>query len=314
MILSWGLGLLFLLAGAQALERGAVTLAARLELPRFVIGLTLVALTTSLPEIVVASGGVLAGFPGLAVGTIVGSNSLNILIVLGLAALVRPLTVDKRALGWEGLIMLAAAGVLTGLLAGDTISRSTGLVLLVGLLAYSGLVVTLEYKAAHAGSQFRRVPPVRQSGVPLALAILMILGGMIALFLGAKFLIEASAGLAYDLGLSETVLGLFILAGFTSLPELATVLTAAWRGHPGIAVGTIIGSNIFNTLGALGASGLLGTLEVPGDLTNLDLGVHIAASLVLFLFAFTGLRFSRLEGLILIAAYAGYALWRLGGV
>jgi cation:H+ antiporter len=245
---------------------------------------------------------------------VVGSNIANILLILGLAALVMPITVDQRAFKRDGAMLVVATGLCLGLIFAEFLNRLAGAGLIALLLGYvvftylqerRGEDASARMHAAEASSVLR---PAGRLWLSLALAAL----GLLFTLAGANWLVGAAVGLARDWGVSETVIGLTIVAVGTSLPELVTSLTAALKRQGDVALGNIVGSNIYNVLGILGVTALAHPIAVPEDLALMDLGVMAAASLAFIVFASTGRGLSRLEGGIFLLSYAGYCAVLMG--
>jgi cation:H+ antiporter len=291
--------------------------AERLGMSPLLIGLTLVGFGTSTPELVTSVQAALAGSPGIAVGNIVGSNLANILLILGLSALLFPITVTTAALRRDGALVVATAAMLTVLGLVWTLDRLAGALFLACLAAYLAYAWRQERAAAggHTAA-FERAEALREvhPGIGaehairlgLLLPVAMALGGLALVVVGGSFLVEGAIALARDLGVSETVIGLTIVAVGTSLPELVTSVVAALRRHADVALGNVLGSNIYNVLGIGGVTGLISPTIVPPEIARFDAPLMLAASLLLFVFAWTGLRIGRREGACLLAAYAAY--------
>jgi cation:H+ antiporter len=302
-------GLVLLVAGGEAVVRGSVAAARRLGVSELVIGLTLVGFGTSTPEMITSVNAALAGAPGIAVGNVVGSNIANILLILALTAAVRPIPTDPAALRRDGTAMMAASVALVAVaLALDGVPRWTGVLFLLALGGYiwwafrseSGGGPAAELDAASAVS---REPA---HAVPLWRAILLALAGIGLLMVGADLLVRGAVDLARGLGVSETVIGLTIVAVGTSLPEMVASLAAALRGRPEIAFGNVLGSNIYNVLGILGVTAVVSPLPMPPDMDWFDWGALLGASILMLVHSGSGARVSRPEGLSMLAVYAAY--------
>ncbi len=304
-------GLVLLVAGGDTLVRGATTAARSLGVSPLLIGLTLVGMGTSAPELVTSLTAVLAGSPGIAMGNVVGSNTANILLILGVAALISPIVVDRNAFrrdGWMLIISTAvcAAAVITGI-----IDYRWGLAMLAGLIGY--LVWAWQGERQAPDREARKfehlsedVPDVRGgiwSGLGLALIGIALTVG------GARLLVDNAIIVAQNFGVSDTLIGLTVVAVGTSLPELVTSAVAAFRRHSDVALGNIIGSNIYNVLGILGITALVAPIRVPPEIIRLDIWVMVAATALVVLFVRTGMRIVRLEGLALLVAYGCYIAW-----
>jgi cation:H+ antiporter len=301
-------GFIYLLGGGDVLVRGAVALARRLRVPETIVALTIVGLGTSLPELVVSVRASIAGYPGLALGNVVGSNIANVLLVGGLAATVFPIRTGHRTIARSGVAMLAISLLFVGLcVQGPGLTRSDG-GLLLGLL-FVGLV--LQFRDA-----FRVQRPVETTAIDWVLGlpsrlpvILLFIGiGLVVLPLGADLLVDAAVDIAGRLGVSETVIGLTVVAVGTSLPEVATTVLAARRKKTGMVVGTIVGSNNFNILAIMGAATVAGSgpVAIPGRFLLLDLPLMIVVSLILMSFSWRRRLIRRGTGVAFLVTYAVY--------
>ena len=301
-------GLLLLYAGGESLVRGSSSLALRLGMTPLVVGLTVVAFGTSAPELVVSLRAALQGSGDIAVGNAVGSNILNLAVVLGLTAVVAPIRVNPQVNRLEVPLMVGASLLLVFFLRDGYLSRWEGAALLSGLLLY------IAFRLLWVG---RRSSPALEdtfgetlSAVPggLPLAALLMVGGIGLLMGGARLLVWGAVRVAQGLGISEAVIGLTVVALGTSLPELATSLLAAFRKQSAIAVGNIIGSNLFNILGILGTASLTRPLVARG-VTPVDLWMMAGTAILAVPILRIGLRVSRIEGWLLLASYGGYLAW-----
>jgi len=301
-------GLVLLFAGGEGFVRGATALASRLGVSPFVIGVTLVGFGTSLPELVASVKAALVGAPGIAIGNVVGSNIANILLILGLAALLCPFAVDAGILRRDGGMVAVSTATVLALLMTGAVDAMEGGVLLVALLAYTGWTLHRDRKAIAADRP--RDPGTANDGGPgrpRLLPNLVFVGvALAAVILGADLLVDDAIALAAWSGVPEAVIGVTIVAIGTSLPELAVSIVAAWRGQSAMALGNILGSNVFNLLGILGVTALVRPLPVPPELMGLDAWALAAATAAVILFAATGLRVTRGEGAALLAGYGGY--------
>lgn len=297
-------GFLLLFAGGELFVRGSVAIARRTDISPLLIGLTLVGFGTSLPELFTSVQAALLGSPGIAIGNVVGSNTANVLLVLGLAVLIHPMRIGPRAFLRDGTVVFLVALIAVAVVLFGRLDRMVGAGLLVLLLAYIGLVFRQDRGA-------RTVVPERGAapGPELhpALAALFAGGGLAVTVLGASLLVAGSIALARLAGLSETVIGLTIVAIGTSLPEIVTALVAAYRRETQLAFGNVIGSNIFNVLGILGATALVQPISVPREIAYFDIWVMLAATAMLVRFSMSGWRLTRYEGAFLLLAYAVYA-------
>jgi cation:H+ antiporter len=293
-------GILLLYFGAEGLVRGSASLAQHWKLTPLAIGLTVVAFGTSMPELVVSVDAALSGSPAIAVGNVVGSNIANIALILGLSAVLCPLAVNARIVRVDVPLMVLITLVVIVMLLDRGVGRLEGGLLAVGLLAYT----VLSLRAARRHALLAPVEPL-PGALPTAPSVLLALGGLALLAVGARLLVSGAVSLAADLGISEAVIGLTVVAVGTSLPELATSVMAAARREGDIAIGNIVGSNIFNLLGILGTAALVTPLDETA-MTAIDLGVLIALAVLLLPLARSGWRLSRAEGGLLFVCYAGY--------
>lgn len=309
-------GTILLYFGAEWLVRGSAALALRAGVSSLLVGLTIVAFGTSAPELVVS---VRAGFDGLgnlAVGNVIGSNIFNIAVILGLSALIRPLKVNAQVLRFDIWILIIVSFLLLFLLGDNRVGRVDGIVLTAGIILYNVATVNMNRNVDRRGKgegNTSGAAPARHSGKPLIVDIIYIVVGLIALVFGSKFFVTGAVGLARLFHISEAVIGLTVIAAGTSLPELATSVVAAFRKEEDIAIGNIVGSNIFNILGILGITGLLTPFTFP-EIRVIDLGFMAGTALVLFPFMKTGYRISRIEGAFLLTIYMVYTgfLFRRG--
>ncbi|NHN78260.1 calcium/sodium antiporter [Azotobacter chroococcum] len=309
-------GLALLVAGAEALVRGAARLAARFGIPPLVIGLTVVAFGTSAPEMAVSVQSASNGQGDIAVGNVLGSNIFNVLMILGLSALVIPLTVSRQLIRLDVPLMIGAS-LLAWLLAIDQhYGRLDGILLFAGIVAYTAFQVRsgLSAKANGETNEFEVEYGERPEG---RLALLGHLGfvvlGLALLVWGSNLLVDAAVTLARALGLSELVIGLTIVAAGTSLPELATSVMAALKGERDIAVGNIVGSNLFNLLAVLGLAGLVAPapISVSPNALAFDYPVMVAVAVACLPIFFTGYRINRWEGLLFFGYYLAYAAYQV---
>lgn len=299
------LGLAVLYVGAQTLVKGGAGLALRLGLTPLVIGLTVMAFGTSSPEMVVSVKAALDGNGAISVGNVIGSNICNVALIIGLCALVTPLTATAQVIRREVPIMIGVSLVALLMLLDGRIARWEGALLLAGLVTYTVLTVkqarTEVSKEAAREYEQELGPKPPGLGSSVALAV----GGLGALVVGSHFFVDGAVKLAESWGMSQVAIGLTIVAVGTSLPELATSLVAAIRKESDVAIGNVVGSNIFNLLGILGLAALLQPISVP-ELAWSDLAVMLVLAIVLSPLAKSGGRVSRVEGAALLVAFVGY--------
>jgi cation:H+ antiporter len=304
-------GLVFLAVGGEFLVRGASGMAAALRIAPLVIGLTVVAFGTSAPELAVTTASALKGEADLAIGNVVGSNICNVLFILGLSALIAPLVVSSQLIRWDVPLMIAAS-VLTYLLAMDgEISRWDGLLLFAGVVAYTFWSIRLsrrEKRAVQEEFAEEYAAPEERAASHAVLNVVFVAGGLLLLGLGADWLVGGAVTIARIVGISELVIGLTIVAVGTSLPEAAASLVAALRGEREIAVGNVVGSNLFNLLCVLGLTGMIAPRGIPISETALwiDMPIMIAVFIACLPVFFTGGKISRWNGAMLLGYYLAY--------
>lgn len=314
-------GLILLLVGGEALVRGAVSVARKLNISELVIGLTLVGFGTSVPELVTSLQAIEKDAVGIAIGNVVGSNIANIFLVLALAAIISPVLVHPQALARDGTFMLAVTGVLCALLWFDQFNRLSGFLLLALLIAYLVFSLVADQRRQGAAADLHQAEGESvEAHYSLGMGLLIALAGLAGVVIGANLLVNGATSLARSFGISETVIGLTIVAIGTSLPELATSIVAAYRKRGDVALGNIIGSNIFNILGILGITSLVSPFTIRGDITadalagaqpvsiisSVDVGAVVLSAGLLMLFAMTGRKIARWEGAVLLLGYVLY--------
>ena len=304
-------GLALLIVGAEALVRGAARLAGALGISPLVVGLTVVAFGTSSPELVVSLQASLSGQPDIAVGNVVGSNILNVLFILGISAAIVPLVVARQIVRVEVPVMIVVSILLWLFALNGIVSRWESVVLVLAFVTYVAGAILMSRKEKKEVASAGGKQPTRGSGRP-GLRIIRDLGlvaaGLAALVAGSGWLVEGAVMLARFLGLSELIIGLTIIAGGTSLPEIATSILAAVRGERDIAVGNVVGSNIFNILSVAGIAGVLspGGLVVSHPAISFDIPVMVAVAVACLPIFFSGHSISRWEGTVFIFYYLAY--------
>ncbi|CAH0243639.1 Inner membrane protein YrbG [Pseudomonas koreensis] len=298
-------GLVLLLIGAELMVRAAVRLAERLHVRPLIIGLTIVALGSSAPQMAVSLQAALTDNPDIAVGSVVGSGIFNILVTLGLSALIIPLRVSRQLVRLDIPLMIGASLLVFILAWNKDLGRFDGVLLLGALALYLGLLLRQSRHSTRPHTE--RPTETQQSWL---ISVLMILAGLAMLVFAGRLLLGAAVVVATDLGLSERVIGLTVVAVGTSLPELATSLIAALRGQRDIAVGNVIGANLFNLLGVLGLTALLAPtpLSVSPNALDFDLPVMLGVAALCLPVFYSGYRVTRAEGLLLLGLYLVYGL------
>jgi len=296
-------GLVLLTIGAEYLVRGAISLANRLGMPPLLIGLTVVGFGTSMPELLVSLQAALGGSPAIAVGNVVGSNTANILLILGTAAVISPIAARIPNLKRDMVMMLASAVIMLGLGYWGIVNIWLGLAMFALLAAYLAWVTHTD----------RRRMTAEEAELVVKIAgwkeAVFIVGGLIALFFGADLLINAATAIARSFGISEAVIGLTIVAVGTSLPELATSVVAAFRRHAEIALGNVVGSNIFNILGILGITAVVVPVPIETSMASFDIPFMLVVSLALIALILIAGRISRGAGIAMLAIYTSYVVW-----
>ncbi len=298
------LGLVGLFFGGEALVRGSVAIAERLGVSQLVIGLTIVGFGTSAPELLVSLNAALAGSSDIALGNVVGSNTANILLILGLSALVYPIMNWDRNVRRDILVALGVAALTLALVQFSVIGRFAGLFMAAALAAYLWHIFS---SSKIAPSQITDpTDPHQHSRLSPRLAAGAIALGLVLLVFGADFLVEGATNIARGFGISEAVIGLTIVAVGTSLPELATSILAALRKHSDVALGNVVGSNIFNILGILGLTALVQPVGVSPNFASFDVPVMLAVTLLLAGLLFFAKTIDRRIGAVMVGAYVVY--------
>ena len=307
----FGIGLVLLLVGAEWLVRGASRLAATVGISPLVIGLTVVAFGTSAPELAVSVGASLDGRPGIALGNIVGSNIFNILVILGISAMVTPLTLAQQLVRFDVPLMIGA-GILMLLFSLDgNVANWEGALLVAGILLYTTYAIRQSRKDKSKaleeiadGIDLKPVQGLRATFYQIGMLVI----GLVVLTFGATWMVDGAVAIATGLGMSELVIAITIVSTGTSLPEVATSVMASLKGERDIAVGNVVGSNIFNILAVLGVTSLVspGGVEVPNNAFHFDIPVMMAALLACLPFFYTGYTVDRWEGALFLVYYIAY--------
>lgn len=308
------LGLALLLVGAEILVRGASRLALATGMSPLVIGLTVVAFGTSAPELAVSIGAARSGAPDIALGNVVGSNITNVLLILGVSALIAPLVVARQLIRVDVPIMVAVSVLALVFALDGGISRTDGAILAALLVGYTLLQVRLgRADPAAADTTLDTVDGPPRGARAWILNIALVGGGLALLILGANWLVESATQIARQLGLSELVIGLTVVAVGTSMPEIATSIIATIRGQRDLAVGNVVGSNIFNILGVLGVAAVVSPTGIPVSpaAVNFDMPVMIATAVACLPIFFTGHSIQRWEGAVFLGYYIAYTAYLL---
>lgn len=302
-------GLAALLVGAEGLVRGASGLARRFGIPPLIIGLTVVALGTSSPEIAVSVGASLRDQGDIALGNVIGSNIFNVLFILGLSALITPLIVQQQLVRLDVPLMIAVSALAWLLALDDSLGRIDGALLLFGAVAYTAFLIVQGRRGKLTAPP--ELPDEVSTPGRAPVQVVFLLAGLALLILGADWLVEGAVTLALAFGVSELVIGLTVIAAGTSLPEVATSILAAVRGERDIAVGNVVGSNLFNIMAVLGIASLVSPAGIPvrEAVQEFDLPVMFAVALACLPIFFTGHLIARWEGALFFAYYLFYTTW-----
>lgn len=300
-------GLVVLGVGAEVLVRGATTIASRLGISSMLIGLTVVSIGTSLPELAVGIDAALNDAGPLAIGNIAGTNIVNILLILGLSAAMVPLALSRQTIRFDLPAMAFCAVLLVVLSLSGELTRMDGVILLAIAVIYTIVIVRI---GLGAGSSATDTGAVVDDGGPRTwVAAVQLLGGIAAVIIAADWLVDGSIGIATELGVSEELIGLTIVAIGTSAPELMTTIVSTIRGNRDMAIGNLIGSSVYNITFILGASALVAPLAVTSDLIRIDLPLMAVVALICIPVFITGRRVSRMEGIVFVLAYLAYLVF-----
>lgn len=302
------LGIALLTAGGEALIRGSLAAARRFGVSPLLSGIVIVGFGTSTPELVVSIDAAVNGRPDIAIGNVVGSNIGNVLLILGICALITPLAVRPLALRRDAVMVVAASVLFLVLVGGSSLGRVDAAIFLSALLAYLLWAYLTERSSYAPSAELHRAEAEEFSRVPESVlwTVVAVVSGLALLIGGSHVLLTGAVGIADHFGVSEAVIGLTVVAIGTSLPELSISVIAAIRRHADVAVGNILGSNIFNLLGILGVSALLQPLPVHARILQFDQWVMLGAALLLIVFLYTGRRLGRMEGGLLLIGYGVY--------
>lgn len=311
------IGIALVLTGADRLTEGASALARRMNVPEIIIGLTIVAAGTSAPELFVSLVSALKGTPDMAVGNVVGSNTMNAMLIVGCAAMVAPMVISRSTVKKDIPFAVGASVLLMLLSLNNYLGRWDGIILLLGFASF--MVYTLmQAKKGEAApvaddSQQDADNTLSSKGGNPWLSALWVVAGLAMLVIGSNLFVDSASSVAYSLGISEGVVGLTVVAGGTSLPELATSVVAARKGQSAIAIGNVIGSNVFNILMILGLTATISPLAIEG-ITTLDMAVMLVSVALVWFFSFTRYTVERWEGGLLVVGYLVYIWWLISSL
>lgn len=302
-------GLVLLFFGGEGLIKGAVSLARNFGLSKLLVSAVVVGFGTSMPEMTVSVGAALKGASDIAIGNVVGSNIANILLIVGVAAILCPIFIAGTAVKRDTFVMLGASLALCGLAMTGMIAFAAGFLMFAALIAYIVWSYTQDKKngaetAAHIEEDIEGEPQL-SSGKASVFA----LAGLGLLVAGAYILVEGAVAIARDFGLSEAVIGLTIVAVGTSLPKLATAVVAAYRKHSDVIIGNILGSNIFNILSILGITAMLSPIPVAAQIASYDVWIMLGVAIALSIYLLRGLTIGRFSGIAMLLAYCAYTAW-----
>ena len=297
-------GLVGLYFGAEWLLRGAIAVAQKLAIPTLIVSLVIVGFGTSMPELLVSVRAALTGSSDIALGNVVGSNTANILLIIGACAMIFPITHWDKGVKRDTYVMIAAALLLLGLVQFEAIGRIAGLLMVVGLIAY----IVYAYVQGKESMEELADEEVKHETLGTGFMALLIAGGLATLFVGAELLVRGATNLARDFGVSEAVIGLTVVAVGTSLPELATGIMSALRKHSDIMIGNIVGSNIFNILFILGVTSVIQPIAVAPRFGEFDVPVMLGVTIGFAFLLLSHLGVRRLTAGAMLVAYVGYTL------
>lgn len=306
-------GLVLLFFGGEGLIKGAVSLARNFGLSTLLVSAVVVGFGTSMPEMTVSIGAALKGASDIAVGNVVGSNIANIILIIGLAAVLCPVIINASAVRRDTLVMLAATLVLCALAQVGIISALSGLLMFMALIGYITFSYLQDKKAQsetpqHIQDDIEGEPQL----LPLKASLYVVIG-LCLLIGGAYILVEGAVAIARDFGISEAVIGLTIVAVGTSLPELATAVVAAYRKHSDVVIGNILGSNIFNIFAILGITAMFSPIPIGEQIARYDVWIMLAVTILLSVYMLMGRTIGRISGASMLLAYLGYTVWLYTG-
>ncbi len=316
MYMKVAVGFVLLLVAAEFMVRGAVALARKMEISPLVIGMTVIAVGTSTPELVVGLQAGLSGAGGLALGNVVGSNIANVLLVLGAAGFVAPLVSKEGSLLRDGVVLFGGSVLFAFFCMHGSIGRVPGIILVVGLAGFLISSYRREHDQGGPDAELHLEEVEEIGNLPNNMWIVMgaLIGGIAGIVIGADLLVDGGINIARDFGVSEEVIGLTLIALGTSLPELAASVVAAFRGHADVAIGNVVGSNLFNILGIGGVVAIVTPLPVSSQMASFDIWIMLATTALVLPLLIWGWRLNRSVATIFVTCYAGYIAIQAYGV
>lgn len=304
-------GLAMLFAGGEGILRGSFAIAERFQISTLLVSMVIVGFGTSAPELMVSVTAALGGAPDIAVGNVVGSNIANILLILGVAALLKPIAASRRQIQRDAFAVLLASMLLVVFALNGGVDRNAGLGMIAILAAYLSFAYLTERNHRKSSEVFRErlERDIGTHELSLQLALIFALAGLLLLAGGAYALVEGATAIAADLGVSDAIVGLTIVAIGTSLPELATAIVAGYRGHADVVLGNVVGSNLFNILGILGVTAAITPISIAGRIADIDVWIMLVVAVVLSPVIWTRNKIGRLEGAVFLTLYFVYIAW-----
>ncbi|MEQ9143695.1 MAG: calcium/sodium antiporter [Parvibaculaceae bacterium] len=304
-------GLAMLFAGGEGILRGSVAIAERFQISTLLVSMVIVGFGTSAPELMVSVTAALGGTPDIAVGNVVGSNIANILLILGVAALLKPIAASRRQIQRDAFAVLLASMLLVVFALNGGVDRNAGLGMVAILAAYLSFAYLTERNHRRSSEVFRErlERDIGTHELSLQLALIFALAGLLLLAGGAYALVEGATAIAAGLGVSHAIVGLTIVAIGTSLPELATAIVAGYRGHADVVIGNVVGSNLFNILGILGVTAAITPIPIAGRIADIDVWIMLVVAVALSPVIWTRNKIGRLEGAVFLALYFVYIAW-----
>lgn len=304
------LSIVLLFLGAEFLVKGSSAIALKAGISPLVVGLTVVAFGTSMPELLVSIQASWQGSGGMAVGNVVGSNIFNICVILGISAMINPLSIQLQVIKFDTPVLLMVTILFIVVFIDQTIGRLEGIILLAGIISYTFFNIRQARLENVTPAGAFEIPKTDEKGLPVWKIVLLVSGGLVILGAGSQFLVRGASDIARSLNVDEAIIGLTIIAAGTSMPELATSVVASLRKNADISIGNIIGSNIFNLLGIIGVTGTINPIQAS-NISWIDIGVMFFAAVVLLPLMKSDKAITKYEGFFLLLVYAGYLyyLW-----